>query len=133
MASRLPPSGGAQNACITSAEVMDSCTTLRSGPFTVAEADQRDDEQGLDDEEHAGRPPEDVGEEDVGGPREVGPGLERRLRERTAAPGNDERGGGQPEAPACHGVERRQVTLPLRRSHPGARGPADAVARASGA
>src|SRR5438034_11466804 len=31
IASRLPPSGGAQNEWITSAEVMESCTTLPSG------------------------------------------------------------------------------------------------------
>src|SRR2546422_6017893 len=33
---------------------------------------------------HGRRPPEDVGEEDVGGPRVIGAGVERRLGERTA-------------------------------------------------
>src|SRR5437762_1025464 len=79
---------------------------LGSGaPLTVAEAYQRDDEQRLDDEEHAGCPPEDVGEEDVGSSREVGAGEERGLRERTATPGHDERGGGEPESKPARGDE----------------------------
>src|SRR5438128_12159917 len=44
IASRLPPSGGAQNEWITSAEVIESCTTLPSGTcnsFAVTSASSR--------------------------------------------------------------------------------------------
>src|SRR6266699_148447 len=72
---------------------------LGSGPpFAVAEPDQGDDEQRFDHDEHGGRPPEDVGEQHVGGAREIGAGVERRLRKRTAAPRQGERGGQKPES-----------------------------------
>src|SRR2546425_11799576 len=84
----------------------------RSGaPFAVAEPDDCDEEQQLDRREHGRRPPEDVGEEHVGGPREVGAGVERRLGERTATPGDGERGGGEPESNTRHGDESPQVTV----------------------
>src|SRR2546425_5637116 len=54
----------------------------RSGaPFAVAEPDDCDEEQQLDRREHGRRPPEDVGEEHVGGPREVGARSEEHTSE----------------------------------------------------
>ncbi len=84
----------------------------RSGPaFAVAKPDDRDDEHQLDHQEHGRRPPEDVGEEHVGGPREVGAGVEGRLGERTTAPGERKRGGDEPESNSRHGDESPQVTV----------------------
>src|SRR5207247_9937905 len=77
----------------------------RRAPLTVAEPGQRDDQQALDDQEHAGRPPEDAGEELVDRRTEIRPGLECGLRERAAAACNPQRNGEQPESVSRHGVE----------------------------
>ena len=59
--------------------------------FTVAEPDERDDEEHFDQDEDGGSPPENVGKQAIGGLGEVGAGAEGRLRERTGAPGQGER------------------------------------------
>src|SRR4029077_15069099 len=99
--------------------------------FAVAEPDQGDEEQGLDEDEHDHGPPEYVGEQLIDRTTEIGPRPQRGLWEGAGTAAQGEGGGGQPEATARHGVAGPQVTLPLRPPHPGTPGSMDAGARAS--
>jgi len=71
----------------------------------MAEADQGDDQEGLNDKKNAGCPPKDVGEEVVDRPAEIGPRLERALGKWAAAARNSQRDGEQAESVSRHGVE----------------------------
>src|SRR6267143_4424335 len=140
IASRFPPSAGHEyedhRRCERPADLERGVPVrgLRGrAAFPMAEPDQGDEEQRLDEHEHDHGPPEYVGEQVIDRATEVGPRPQSGLREGTGTAGEGEGGSSQPEAAACHGVESPQVTLPLQPPHPGTPEPMDAVATESAA